>query len=99
MKGYIVMEAEILDAEAHAEFTKKVPTAVAAHGGRTLVRTDNVEATQGDWSPKRLVILEFDSLKAARGYIGSAEYEALDEIRQRAMKVKTVIVEGYASEE
>ena len=97
MKGYVVMDAEIIDTEAYAEFAKQVPPAVAAHGGRILVRTSNVEAVQGAWLPKRFVILEFDSPEAARGYIGSAEYAALDDVRRRATKANIVVVEGHDS--
>lgn len=97
MKGYIVMDAEIIDTEAYAEFAEKVPAAVAAHGGRRLVRTSNVEAIQGDWLPKRFVVLEFDSLKAAKGYLDSAEYAALDDVRWRATKANIVVVEGLDS--
>ena len=97
MKGYVVMDAEIIDAEAYSEFAKHVPAAVAAHGGRILVRTSDVEAIQGDWVPKRFVILEFDSLGAAKGYVGSAEYAALNDLRQRATKANIVVVEGHNS--
>ncbi len=74
MKGHVLMDAEIIDTEAYAEFAKKSQEAVAAHGGRVLVRTRDIEAIQGDWMPKRLVVLEFDNLEAARGYTSSAEY-------------------------
>ena len=94
MKGYVVMDAEIIDTEAYAEFAAKVPAAIAAHGGRLLVRSSDIEAIQGDWLPKRIVILEFDSLEAAKGYIGSAEYAALDDVRRRATKADIVVVGG-----
>lgn len=97
MKGYIVIDAEIIDHEAYSEFGGKVPASVAAHGGRLLVRTSNVEAIEGDWVPKRLVIVEFDNLEAAKGYIGSAEYTALDVARRRATKSRIVVVEGCDS--
>ena len=98
MKGYLVMDAEIIDTEAYSEFARQVPAAVAAHGGRILVRTSNVEEVQGDWVPKRFVILEFDSLNAARGYIRSAEYAALDDVRRRATRANIVIAEGLDSQ-
>ncbi len=97
MKGYLVMDAEIIDAEAYAEFAEKVPAAIAAHGGRLLVRTSDLEAVQGDWLPKRLVILEFDSLKAAKGYIASAEYADLEDVRRRATRADIVVVGGIDS--
>lgn len=97
MKGYVIMDAEIIDTEAYAEFAEKVPAAIAGHGGRLLARTSDVEVIQGDWSPKRIVVLEFDSLMAAKGYLCSAEYAALDDVRRRATKADIVVVEGLGS--
>ena len=78
MKGNVLMEAEIIDTEAYTEFARKSQEAVAAHGGRVLVRTSDIEAIQGDWMPKLLVVLEFGqprgSEEAAKGNIASAEY-------------------------
>ena len=93
MKGYVVVNTEVTDSEAYAEFLEKVPAAISAGGGRYIVRTDNAEAVQGDWS-KRLVIIEFDNLEAARGFFTSSEFTALDSLRERAANSKVVIVEG-----
>ena len=97
MKGYVVMDAEIIDTDAYSEFVKKSSEAIAAHGGRALVRTSSIEAVQGDWALKRLVILEFDSLESAKGYINSAEYAAIDDLRRRATRASIVVVEGADS--
>ena len=97
MKGYVVIDAEIIDAEAYTDFAEKSSAAIAAHGGRVLARTSNVEAIQGDWTPKRFVIVEFDSPDAAKGYINSSEYAALNDLRQRATKANIVVVEGSDS--
>lgn len=48
--------------------------------------------------PKRLVIIEFDSLEAASGFIGSAAYTALSEVRHKAANSKIVVAEGRDSE-
>lgn len=94
MKGYVIIDAEIINAEAYAEFAEKSSAAIAAHGGSVLARTSNVEPIQGDWTPKRFVIIEFDSPEAAKGYINSPEYAALNNIRNRATKANIVVVEG-----
>ena len=67
MKGYVVIDTDAIDPEANSQYVEKVLPVIAAHGGRFLVRTGDVVAVHGDWAPKRLVILEFDSLEAARG--------------------------------
>ena len=97
MKGYVVMDAEIINTEAYSEFAEKSAAAIAVHGGRLLARTSNIEVIQGDWVPKRFVILEFDSLESAKGYVDSAEYAALDAFRRRATRANIVILEGYDS--
>ena len=71
---------------------------MTAHGGRFLVRTSDVAVVHGDWAPKRRVILELDSLEAAKGFVGSAEYSALDDLRARAAKSRAVVVEGADSQ-
>ena len=97
MKGYVVIDTEIIDLEAYSEFVEKVPAAVAAHGGRFIVRSSDVEAIQGEWAPKRFVIMQFDSLNAAKGFVSSSEYGALDDVRRRASKSRIVVVEGCVS--
>ena len=69
MKGYVVIDTEVIDAEAYSEFVEKAPAAIAAHGGRFVVRTSNVEPIEGGWEPRRLVLIEFDSVGAARGFV------------------------------
>ena len=88
MKGNVLMDAEIIDTEAYAEFARKSPEAVAAHGGRVLVRTSDIEAIQGDWMPKRLVVLE-DNLERRRG-TSLGRVRALDDLRRRATKASLV---------
>ena len=97
MKGYVIMDAEIIDAEAYSEFAEKSPVAIAVHGGRLLARTSDVDVIQGNWVPKQFVIVEFDSLEAARGYTESVEYEAIDDLRRRATRTNIVIFEGFDS--
>ena len=98
MKGYVVIDTETIDPEANAQYIEKILPIYAAHGGRFLARSGDAQSVHGDWSPKRLVIIEFDSLEAAKGFVGSAEYKALDDLRQRAARTRAVVVEGYDSQ-
>ena len=98
MKGYVVVDTEIINVEAYSEYVEKVRKVIAAHGGRFLVRTSDAEAFDGGWEPKRFVIMEFDNLQAAKGFVGSAEFTAIDPIRKRAANSKIILVEGYDGE-
>jgi uncharacterized protein (DUF1330 family) len=67
---------------------------VAAYGGKFLVRGGTVEAKEGGWSPKRVVVLEFASLAQARKWYDSPEYAPLLAMRLKSASTKLVFVEG-----
>ena len=96
MKGYVVVDTEVRDTEAFAEFVAGNVAAVASNAGRYLVRTNDVEQVEGDWAPKRFVIIEFDSVEAARGFV-AATYGAPDAAGRRDWTSRVLIAEGYDS--
>ena len=98
MKGYVVIDTEVVDQEAFSEFVERIPGAMTANGGRFVVRGGQSQVAEGDWTPQRLVIMEFESYEAASAFIASDEYAALDELRHRAVKSRVVVVEGYSSD-
>ena len=97
MNGYVVIDTEVVDQEAFAEFVERIPGAMAANGGRFVVRGGQSQVAEGDWTPQRLVIMEFESYEAANAFLDSDEYTALDELRHRAVKSNIVVVEGYST--
>ncbi len=94
VKGYMFIDTEIFDQEVFAEFAVKIVDAMEAHGGRFLVRGGTTEVIDGDWEPNRIVIMEFDSLERAQGFVRSSEYGALQDLRARCMNARTMVVEG-----
>jgi uncharacterized protein (DUF1330 family) len=91
--AYIIVETDIHDAERYKE---AAPGAVTAGGGRFLVRGGEFCVLEGDWQPKRLVMLEFDSLDAAKRFYTSPAYEEAKLLREDAADLKMVAVEGLA---
>jgi uncharacterized protein (DUF1330 family)/ketosteroid isomerase-like protein len=91
------MNAEVTDPAAYEEFKQRAEAAIAAHGGRYLVRGGALEALEGDWLP-RVVLLEFDSLDAALRFYRSAEYGAARDVRLRAATAKLAAVDGVGDE-
>jgi uncharacterized protein (DUF1330 family) len=94
MTAYLIADVEVLDSAAYEEYRQKVPATIAAYGGRYLVRGGALAALEGDWSPKRCVILEFPSMAQLEAWYDSPAYVPLRAIRQRATKSKLVKVEG-----
>jgi uncharacterized protein (DUF1330 family) len=94
VKAYIVADIEMKDPVAYEAYRRDVPAMIAAYGGRYLVRGGATRVLEGDWGPRRMVILEFPSMQQAEAFYGSAEYRALKAIRIRASDSKLVAVEG-----
>lgn len=94
MSAYLFASIEILDGTAYEEYRKRVPAVIAAHGGRYLVRGGTVERLEGDGPFNRLVILEFPDMAQLKAFYGSADYQPLIAIRQRAAKSNLIAVQG-----
>lgn len=94
MPAYVINDMEITDPVVFDEYRQLSPATVAMYGGRFLVRGGGCIAVEGDWSPRRLVVLEFPSVERARAWIDSPEYAPARALRQRSSRSRIVIVEG-----
>jgi len=94
MPAYIVVEVEVHDPERYETYKKMVPTSLAAYGGRFLIRGGKVETLEGDWAPKRFVMVEFPSLEKAKTWWSSNEYADAKALRQAIAKTQMIVVEG-----
>ena len=94
MAAYVIAEVEVTDPAGFEEYRKVVEATLRPYGGKYLVRGGQVERLEGDWTPKRLVILEFDSLQRARQWYDSQEYHGPKLQRQKSAKTNVIIVEG-----
>jgi uncharacterized protein (DUF1330 family) len=94
MAGYVIADVEIFDAAGFEEYRARVPGTIAQYGGRYLVRGGATETREGDWSPRRLIVLEFPSTARAREWLASPEYAPLAALRQRSARTRLVVAEG-----
>ena len=94
MKAYLIAEIDVTDPAIFEEYRKRVPATIEQYGGKYIVRGGSVEALEGGWSPKRVVVLEFPSLEQARKWYRSPEYTPLIALRQKGARGKVVLVEG-----
>jgi uncharacterized protein (DUF1330 family) len=94
MAAYIITDIEVTDPERYQEYRALSTQAVAAYGGRFLVRGGKHETLEGEWEPGRVVVIEFPSVDAAREWWSSAEYETAKAVRREAATGKFLLVEG-----
>ena len=94
MAAYVIIDVEVTDQALFAEYAKEIVGIVEGYGGRYLVRGGATEFVEGNRTPHRVVVIEFESLERARRFINAPEYAQLGDIRARSSTTTTIIVEG-----
>src|SRR5512146_1294814 len=69
MTAYVIFDIDVQDATTYKEYAALAPATVAMYGGKYLARAGRTEKLEGDWVPKRLVILQFETLERAREWL------------------------------
>jgi uncharacterized protein (DUF1330 family) len=94
MAAYVVVEVEVQDTDRYETYKQLVPPSLASYGGRFIVRGGEVETLEGEWRPKRLVILEFPTAEQAKAWWGSEEYAEAKALRQATARSRMIVVAG-----
>ena len=96
MAAYVIVETDVTDPEQYEHYKAASPAAIAAGGGRFLVRGGEHVVLEGDWQPPRLVMLEFEDLEAALRWYESDAYQEAKKLREGAARFRAVAVEGIS---
>lgn len=91
-KGYVIFTETIADQKRYDAYAEKALPTIGEFGGRPLVIEDNPEVIEGQWHGTRTVVLEFDSVQAARDWYNSPDYQAIVGERHAAADANAVIV-------
>lgn len=94
MPAYVIAETDITNPEQYEKYKAASPGAVAAGGGRFIVRGGELAVLEGDWQPSRLVMLEFEDLAAAKRWYESEIYQEAKQLREGAAHLRMVAVQG-----
>ena len=97
MSAYLFANVDVTDAVGYEQYRQRVSATIEAYGGRFVVRGGATEVLEGDWTPKRLVILEFADMAQLKAWYQSPEYRPLIELRQRTAKSTLLAVEGVVN--
>ncbi len=91
-KGYILLTEDVKDQAGMAEYAKLAGKAMA---GSTLLSFDQKpEVIEGEWHGTQTVLLEFESVEAAREWYNSDAYQEAVKLRQAAADCNGVILHG-----
>lgn len=94
MSAYIIVEVDVQDPVRYENYKKLTPASLKAYDGKFIVRGGNAELLEGEDEPKRIVILEFDSVEKAKQWWNSPEYSEAKKLRHHTAKSRMIVVEG-----
>jgi uncharacterized protein (DUF1330 family) len=94
MPAYIVVEIDVHNPTEYEDYKKLTPGSLVNFQGKFIVRGGKTETLEGDWSPKRFVMIEFPTLELAKAWWTSEEYAPAKALRQRTASSKMIVVEG-----
>lgn len=98
MAAYLIANVEINNSEKFKEYMAATPNILKKYSGRFLVRGGELWIAEGDWNPKRLVVVEFDTLEQAKEFWNSEDYRPLKELRQSSAYTDMIFVDGITKE-
>ena len=94
MAAYVIFDVDITDPKRYQEFMAEVKPALESAGARYLARGGHHKVHEGDWNPRRIVLIEFPSTSAWESFYNGATYQGLKSIRDACSSARLVSVEG-----
>jgi uncharacterized protein (DUF1330 family) len=94
LPAYVIVQVTVHDPVAYERYKQLAQDAVAAFGGRYVVRGGPTTVLEGTWQPSRLVVLEFADAERARAWWSSAEYAPGKALRQSCADTEMLLVDG-----
>ncbi len=94
MTAYVIFDVEISDPARYQTFMAGVKPALEEAGARYLARGGDHKVYEGDWEPRRIVLLEFPSIEAWEEFYNGPTYQGLKSIRDECSSARLVSVMG-----
>ncbi len=94
MSAYVIFDVEIRDPAQYQQFMLGVKPALEAAGARYLARGGAHAVYEGDWTPRRIVLIEFPSVAAWEAFYRGDTYQGLKAIRDACSSARLVSVQG-----
>lgn len=94
MKAYLVLDFSITNMELFMEYVEKIPHQIERHLGKYIVRGEVPTVVEGDWSPQRVVILEFPTKQNAEQFLTDPDSQYLFKIRHQNTISKLILLDG-----
>jgi uncharacterized protein (DUF1330 family) len=94
MAAYVIVDLDVKNDSALESYHRAVPATIEKYGGRFLVRGGAFDVLEGEWTPKRVVLLEFPTMAALKRWYHSEDYRPLLQQRLANASADLIAVEG-----
>ena len=94
MSAYVILDIEVTDPQGYDGYKKEGAATLAPYGGKPRIRGEVIECLEGSWQPRRLVMIEFESMEKARAWWNSPEYSQAKKLRHRSANTNVILVDG-----
>ena len=94
MTAYVIVDINVTDPIRYEDYKRLAAPTVELYGGKYIARGGKTETLEGDWSPTRLVILQFDNTEQAKRWLNSTEYSEARSLRHATAISNMVVIEG-----
>jgi uncharacterized protein (DUF1330 family) len=96
VSAYVIFDVDIRDLARYQDFMNGVKPALEKAGAKYLSRGGAHKVYEGDWEPRRIVLLEFPSLEAWEEFYNGPVYQGLKGIRDECSSARLVGVTGMS---
>jgi uncharacterized protein (DUF1330 family) len=93
MPAYLIATIKITDPDRYREYERLAGPPVRAFGGKLLFRSDSAIGLEGNLTPTRVIVFEFEDLATAQRFYESPAYQEAIVVRQEASEGQLSLVE------
>jgi uncharacterized protein (DUF1330 family) len=94
MKAYLVLDLTVNDFTGFKRYIAEIPAFIAKHSGQYIVRGVEPTIIEGDWTPDRLVIIEFPDRAKAKAFLSDPDIQDLFKVRHATTTSRLVLADG-----
>lgn len=94
MSAYVIASIDVTDPETYKGYSERAPATIEKYGGRYLARGGETATLEGEGNTARKIIIEFDSVEAAKTWYDSPEYQEAKSRREGAAVASIIALEG-----
>lgn len=96
MPAFLIADIDVKNPDEYRAYREANPAIVNRFGGRYIALGGEVKVLEGDWIPRRTIIIEFPDMAALDAFYASDEYAKLRPIRWASADSRLVAIETLA---